>query len=74
MDAITATSWLTSIASVCVCWFMARKVWWAPILGLSTQALWYAFALMVGAYPLLIAITLYTAIYIKAIPKWYKGR
>jgi len=29
---------------------------------------------MVGAYPLLIAITLYTAIYIKAIPKWYKGR
>jgi hypothetical protein len=77
MITISSVQWISlivSVLSVLVCYTTMKKIWWSPILGLCSQVSWYALAIVTGAYPLLVAITVYSILYTMSIRRWYAER
>lgn len=66
--------WILGISSLLGQLLLIKKLWWAPIFGLSLQALWYTFAIQRGEYGLLPSTTGFTILYVYGIFKWTKEK
>jgi hypothetical protein len=66
MDLIASAFGISSI------WFMGKRKWWAPWLGLLGQGPWIALALVNGLYGLLPASAVYGLNYAIAGVRWYR--
>jgi len=68
-------AWLVTAMTIVGRIALMKKWWWAPIYCIAQEATWAVFALVVdGAWPILVLVIADSAIYIAAIPKWYRER
>lgn len=66
--------WAVLILAVATIICMTQKYWWAPIIGFIQEIAWFGYAICVGSVPLFITAVIFTVIYGRAIPKWYKEK
>jgi len=68
-------AWMTTVATLAVIGLTMKKVWWAPIAGLSHEVLWIAYACYsVDGWPIAIAALGYSLVYGFSIRKWWRER
>ncbi len=65
-----AWSWALTLMG-CTCFILAgRKVWWSWYVGLATQVLWAAYAVLTQQWGFLVGVPLYGATYVTNAVAW----
>jgi hypothetical protein len=74
MPGLDVLDWVLNSTQVCTKLMMLRKTWWAPVLGLLSQALFIAYAWITKEWGFLITPAVMIPLYSMYVKKWYIER
>lgn len=63
-------SWVLTLMGVTCFYLAGQKVWWSWYVGLLTQAVWAAYAIVTGQWGFIVGTVFYTLVYVRNAVAW----